>query len=33
MIDAAEHRVIDCDWHYQDSFEEIAEYMDEPWRT
>jgi uncharacterized protein len=33
MIDAAEHRVIDCDWHYQDSFEEIAKYMDEPWRT
>ncbi|WP_436348237.1 hypothetical protein [Natronorubrum sp. FCH18a] len=33
MIDAAEHRVIDCDWHYQGSFEEVAEYMDEPWRT
>jgi len=33
MIDAAEERVIDCDWHYQDSFTEIAEYMPEPWRT
>jgi len=33
MIDATETRVIDCDWHYMDSFKEIAEYMPEPWRT
>lgn len=33
MIDAAEHRVVDCDWHYQDSFTDIVEYMDEPWKT
>ncbi|MFD1686303.1 amidohydrolase, partial [Halobellus litoreus] len=33
MIDAAEERVVDCDWHYQDSFTEVAKYMPEPWRT
>ena len=33
MIDASETRVIDCDYHYMDSFVEVAEYMPEPWRT
>ena len=33
MIDAAETRVVDCDWHYMDSFTELAEYMPEPWKT
>ena len=33
MIDASETRVVDCDWHYMDSFTEIAEYMPEPWKT
>lgn len=27
------YRVIDCDAHYLESFEEIARYMEEPWRT
>ena len=33
MIDAAETRVVDCDWHYMDSFTELAAYMPEPWKT
>ena len=33
MIDVESETVVDCDWHYQDSFKEVAEYMPEPWRT
>ncbi|MFB6354054.1 MAG: amidohydrolase family protein [Halobacteriales archaeon] len=33
MIDAADERVIDCDYHFMDSFKRVAEYMPEPWRT
>ncbi|GGM60885.1 putative TIM-barrel fold metal-dependent hydrolase [Halarchaeum rubridurum] len=33
MIEPAEHLVVDCDWHYADTFEQVAPYMPEPWKT
>ncbi|QSW97715.1 amidohydrolase family protein [Haloterrigena alkaliphila] len=33
MIDPSEHLVVDCDWHYADTFEQAAPYMPEPWKT
>ncbi len=33
MIDPTEHLVVDCDWHYADTFEQAAPYMPEPWKT
>jgi predicted TIM-barrel fold metal-dependent hydrolase len=33
MIDPADHLVVDCDWHYADTFTQIAPYMPEPWQT
>lgn len=31
--DLEAYEVIDCDCHYMESFSDIAEYMDEPWKT
>ncbi|MGB9965605.1 amidohydrolase family protein [Halobacterium hubeiense] len=33
MIDPSDHLVVDCDWHYADTFEQVAPYMPEPWKT
>ncbi|WP_311173777.1 amidohydrolase family protein [Halobellus ordinarius] len=33
MIDPSEHLVVDCDYHFADTFEQAAPYMPEPWRT
>lgn len=31
--DLDQYRVIDCDCHYMESFTDVAEYMEEPWKT
>ncbi|MGQ4556290.1 amidohydrolase family protein [Halobellus sp. GM3] len=33
MIDPSDHLVVDCDYHYADTFTQAAPYMPEPWRT
>jgi len=33
VIDPDEHLVVDCDWHYADTFTQVAPYMPEPWKT
>ncbi|MFC6872219.1 amidohydrolase family protein [Halobellus marinus] len=33
MIDPSEHLVVDCDYHFADTFEQAAPYMRGPWRT
>lgn len=30
MIDPSDQLVVDCDWHYTDTFTQVATYIPEP---